>query len=176
MEEDDSIGATVAMEEVEAYEDVEIGESIGKACLDTIEREEDLTYLGGGDEVTPFTKEEQQQIWESIRKENAAKQTHTPRTPRDHINEIYAKYSKLEQERRDEIQGKNYSMYGGLNGGISNTIEKDIWLGDTGAPAHMTCSLEGMHKTRDYQGTVTVGGGEKLKVTIVGKKIGSVVQ
>ena len=46
MEEDDSTVATVTMEEVEAYEDVEIGDSIGKTYLETIYREEDLTYLG----------------------------------------------------------------------------------------------------------------------------------
>ena len=84
---------------------------------------------------------------------------------------MYAKYSKLEQERLDELQDNNDSMYGGLDGGTFDTIEKDIWLGDTGASAHMTCSLEGIHETRDYQRTVRVGGGEKLKVTRVGKKI-----
>ena len=76
--------------------------------------------------MTPFTIEEQQQVWASIRKENAEKQTHTPRTPREQINEMHTKYNKLEQEKRDELQGNDDSMYGGLGGKTFDTIDNDI--------------------------------------------------
>ena len=67
-------GATVTIEEVETYERIETGDSIGTDYLRVIETEQDLTYVGRGeDEETPFTREEQHDVWDHIRRENAEK-------------------------------------------------------------------------------------------------------
>ena len=55
-------------------------------------------------------------------------------------------------------------------------ITDDIWVGDTGASSHMTMSLKGMHRLRDMEGHVTVGSGERLKVSKIGDKVGTVIQ
>ena len=99
---------------------------------------------------------------------------------------MYATYNQLERERREhdrleqegilEAEEEDEAAQPAKDGDTFDSIEKDIWVGDTGASAHMTCSLEGMYELKDYQGAVTVGGGDKLKVTKIGKKMGTVLQ
>ena len=55
-------------------------------------------------------------------------------------------------------------------------IEKDLWLGDSGASSHMTNSLIGMTDVEDATGSVRFGNSQVLKVTKIGKKAGTVVQ
>ena len=58
----------------------------------------------------------------------------------------------------------------------NNNMDETIWLGDTGASAHMTMPLIGMYELQDFDGTVTVGNGEKMKVVKVGTKKDTVLQ
>ena len=55
-------------------------------------------------------------------------------------------------------------------------MEESIWLGDTGASAHMSMSMQGLYELRDYVGTVTVGNEAKLEVKKIGTKVGTVMQ
>ena len=51
-------------------------------------------------------------------------------------------------------------------------INKQIWLGDTGASAYMTNSLMGMKNVRTNNTKVTVGSGEQLIAPKIGDKVG----
>ena len=55
-------------------------------------------------------------------------------------------------------------------------LDESIWLGDSGASAHMTMTLKGLYHVKSYNGSVTVGNGHKLEVTKIGTKVGTVVQ
>jgi len=55
-------------------------------------------------------------------------------------------------------------------------IDKQTWLGDTGASAHMTNSLVGMINIRKNKTKVTVGSGEQLPAPKIGDKVGYVTR
>ena len=55
-------------------------------------------------------------------------------------------------------------------------IDKDLWLGDSGASSHMTNSLIGMTDMENANGSVRFGNSQVLKVKKIGKKAGTVVQ
>jgi hypothetical protein len=50
------------------------------------------------------------------------------------------------------------------------STNKNLWIGDSGASCHMTCSLDGMTNIRDINSLVQVGSGESLKCMKVGDK------
>ena len=56
------------------------------------------------------------------------------------------------------------------------TLEKDIWVADSGASSHMTNSLEGMTDLRESKSYVTFGDSKRLKVSKIGTKHGVAVQ
>lgn len=51
-----------------------------------------------------------------------------------------------------------------------------LWIGDSGASCHMTCSDEGMFDCRQIQSSVKIGNGKTLSATKIGKKRMTVVQ
>ena len=84
--------------------------------------------------------------------------------------DYWAPPSNIDHNPQDHESGFMGSDSGG------DPMRDDIWLGDTGASSHMTMSLKGMHRVRDMAGSVTVGSGERLKVTKIGDKVGTVIQ
>ena len=54
-------------------------------------------------------------------------------------------------------------------------INKDLWLGDSGASSHMTNSLVGMTDLKDIGGSVRFGNNQSLEVKKIGKKLGKIV-
>jgi hypothetical protein len=50
------------------------------------------------------------------------------------------------------------------------TVNKNLWIGDSGASCHMTCSLDGMVNIRDINSPVQVGSGESLECMKIGDK------
>ena len=53
-------------------------------------------------------------------------------------------------------------------------INKDLWIGDSGASTHMTNSLVGMTEWKDIGGSVTFGNNQSLDVKQIGKKKGKI--
>lgn len=50
------------------------------------------------------------------------------------------------------------------------TTNKNLWIGDSGASCHMTCSLDGMTNLRDIDSPVQVGTGQAIQCTKIGDK------
>jgi hypothetical protein len=52
----------------------------------------------------------------------------------------------------------------------------NLWVGDSGASCHMTCSLEGMKNIRKINSPIQVGTGDAVECTKVGDKSVCIVQ
>ena len=55
-------------------------------------------------------------------------------------------------------------------------IDREIWIGDTGASSHMTHSKEGMTNMRPSMSWIIFGNGQRLQSTHIGDKHGFAVQ
>ena len=76
----------------------------------------------------------------------------------------------------DEEDGNDVERAFPAQTSSNNNMDEKIWLGDTGASAHMTMSLIGMYELQDFDGTVTVGNGEKMKLVKIGTKKDTILQ
>jgi hypothetical protein len=52
----------------------------------------------------------------------------------------------------------------------SRSTNDNMWVGDSGASCHMTCSLDGMHNLRTINSPIQIGTGETITCTQVGDK------
>ena len=55
-------------------------------------------------------------------------------------------------------------------------IDREIWIGDTGASSHMTHSKEGMTNMRPSMSWIIFGNGQRLQSTHIGDKHGVAIQ
>ena len=78
----------------------------------------------------------------------------------------------------DESDDKNEEMQNDFALDESPNFEKDngVYIADSGALAHMTGSEIGMFDCRPVDETITIGNGKGIKVTKIGKKIGTMVE
>jgi Reverse transcriptase (RNA-dependent DNA polymerase)/gag-polypeptide of LTR copia-type len=58
----------------------------------------------------------------------------------------------------------------------SRTSHNNLWIGDSGASCHMTCSMDGMINVREVNSPVQVGTGQAIPCTKMGDKKVRVVQ
>jgi hypothetical protein len=58
----------------------------------------------------------------------------------------------------------------------SRSTNDNIWVGDSGASCHMTCSLDGMHNLRTINSPIQIGTGETITCTQVGDKRVKILQ
>ena len=58
----------------------------------------------------------------------------------------------------------------------SASTASNIWIGDSGASCHMTCSEEGQYDCKVIRSQVKIGNGHMLNATKIGKKKVTVVQ
>jgi hypothetical protein len=56
------------------------------------------------------------------------------------------------------------------------TMQDNLWIGDTGASCHMTCSMEGMYNVKDVDAPEQVGSGQSIPCTKIGDKHVRVIQ
>ena len=54
--------------------------------------------------------------------------------------------------------------------------DNEMWLGDAGASCHTTNTLDGMKNLTKINTGIVFGNGQRLKVTYIGEKAGSVIQ
>ena len=80
-----------------------------------------------------------------------------------------------QDQRCDEVTVTNDTMaFGSTQDEVG--INKEIWIGDTGASSHMTHSRDGMTNMRPTKSWIIFGNGQRLQSTHVGDKHGVAVQ
>ena len=58
----------------------------------------------------------------------------------------------------------------------SRSTNDNVWVGDSGASCHMTCSLDGMHNLRETYSQVQIGTGETIDCNKIGDKHVTILQ
>jgi hypothetical protein len=64
--------------------------------------------------------------------------------------------------------GVSFTVIDAMFLGVGNS--KNMWIGDTGASCHMTCSDQGMYDCVDIDDPICVGDGKVIKATKMGSK------
>ena len=82
---------------------------------------------------------------------------------------------EIQDQRCDKVTVTNDTMaFGSTQDEVG--INKEIWIGDTGASSHMTHSRDGMTNMRPTKSWIIFGNGQRLQSTHVGDKHGVAVQ
>ena len=168
-DEDDNEESDVDTHSSDDYEDDmpqainnENGESSGadsrETVIETLSPEDEMEAAEGDDDVTDNIYLTEAEWLEVVR------------------NVSFAEQDDRAEEIQDSGGSDDVEMALQIGDLSEDVIDEKIWLGDTGASAHMTMSLKGLYELQEYKGNVTVGNGNKLKVTKIGTKIGTVVQ
>jgi gag-polypeptide of LTR copia-type len=71
-----------------------------------------------------------------------------------------------------DVVAVDYSYFAGPK----KTSKTSLWIGDTGASCHMTCSMEGMFNVRDINSPVQVGTGQSVPCGKIGDKRVRIIQ
>ena len=76
-------------------------------------------------------------------------------------------------ETDDLHDQQNTMAFGSVQSKVG--IDKNVWIGDTGASSYMTHSKEGMRNMRPIKSRIIFGNGQRLQSTHVGDKYGTAV-
>jgi glutaredoxin len=84
-------------------------------------------------------------------------------------------YAYLPSEITTPSEFSCYASENQVKGKIGIRQVPNIWIGDSGASCHITCTDAGMYDCRRINSAVKIGNGKLLRVTKIGKKRMSII-
>ena len=110
---------------------------------------------------------------ESIRREYTFEQTLFEAERRNHDGHTVGSVESQDSFEADpqETAFVEYSYFI-----ASRSTNDNMWIGDSGASCHMTCSLDGMHNLRTISSPIQIGTGDTIECTQIGDKLVKVIQ
>ena len=85
-------------------------------------------------------------------------------------------YESLDVDSDESKRKQDTSLMSKERNARELKMNKQIWIGDTGASCNMTNLMEGLINVRAIESNITFGNGEHLQATLIGDKKGYVRQ